>query len=477
VPAEPVTPAPDTAAPDTAVPEVAVPEAAVPVIAVPETGVIAGDAAAWPRSPRRRRRRRLSAVAVCAVAGLLTAACSGSTGGAGGSAGGASGGSASASSGTGPELTISPASGSKDIQPGQGITVTAARGKITHVSVHAGTDSVSGTMNAAGTSWHTRWALGVSTSYTVTASAAGSGGKPVTQTSTFRTLSPARTFRTMIFEGAGKTYGVGMPIMLTFSQPIVNKAAVERSLRLRTSKPVVGAWYWDGDKTLNFRPRGYWPAHTQVSFTGHLNGVEAAPGLYGDHTLTQSFTIGSSLIVVASTATHHLNLYRDGKFYRRWPISTGKPGDNTPNGTYVTIDKGNPVLMKGPGYKLEVPWSVRFTWSGDYLHDAFWSVGEQGFTNVSHGCVNLPPVDAEAYYKIEVPGDPVTVSGSPRAGVWDNGWTEWFLSWQKYVKGSALHDAVEAGPHGSKFVSPSSVPAPTGAAPLDQPKSGNWSSA
>ena len=414
---------------------------------------------------------------------MLTAACS-----SGGSPGGASSGrSTSAGSGgsspggppanqsASPRLTISPASGGKNIQPGQGITVTAAHGKLTHVSVSAGSGPVAGQLNAAGTSWRSTWTLGVATTYTVTATATGSSGKPVTQTSRFATLSPARTFQTMIFEGSGQTYGVGMPLMLTFSQPIVNKAAVERSLQLSTSKPVVGSWYWDGDQKLDFRPRGYWPAHTKVTFTGHLDGVEAAPGLYGYHTLTQSFNIGSSLIVVASTATHHLNLYRDGKFYLRWPISTGKPGDNTPNGTYVTIDKGNPVLMTGPGYQLEVPWSVRFTWSGDYLHDAYWSVGEQGFTNVSHGCVNLPPADAEVYYKMEVPGDPVTVTGSPKAGVWDNGWTEWFLTWQKYLTGSALHEAVEAGPGGSKFVSPSSLPAPTGPAPLFQPAPNNWS--
>ena len=72
--------------------------------------------------------------------------------------------------------------------------------------------------------------------------------------------------------------------------------------------------------------------------------------------------------------------------------------------------------MKGPGYDIWVPWSVRFTWSGDYMHDAFWSVGEQGFTNVSHGCVNLSPANAETYYKLAVPGDPVTITGSPRGG-------------------------------------------------------------
>jgi lipoprotein-anchoring transpeptidase ErfK/SrfK len=420
------------------------------------------------------RRRPWPVLAICAVAGLLAAACSGS---AGGNAAGGSGQSGGGSGPAGPALTISPGTGTNNVKPGQDITVSATQAKITRVSVRGGPDRVRGTLNASRTSWHSNWTLGVSATYTVTASATAADGRSVTKTSTFRTITPPHTFQTMIFEGAGKTYGVGMPLLLTFSQPIVNKAAVERSLQVRTSKPVVGAWYWDGDQALNFRPRGYWPAHTKVSFTGHLDGVQAAPGLYGYHTLRQSFKIGKSLIVVASTASHHMDLYRDGKFYRRWPISTGKPGDNTPNGTYVTIDKGNPVLMKGPGYKLEVPWSVRFTWSGDYLHDAFWSVGEQGFSNVSHGCVNMAPADAEAYYKMEVPGDPVTVTGSPRAGVWNNGWTQWFLSWHRYLKGSALHKAVEAGPDGSKFVSPSAVPPDTGKAPLDRPAAGNWSAA
>jgi lipoprotein-anchoring transpeptidase ErfK/SrfK len=270
-----------------------------------------------------------------------------------------------------------------------------------------------------------------------------------------------------------------MPIILYFSQHITDKAAVERALQVTTSKPVVGSWFWDDSCGMvptcaYFRPQSYWPAHTQVSFAGHLNGVEGAPGVYGHHTLTQSFTIGDSLIVTASTATHHMDLYRNGTLFARWPISTGRPGDNTPNGTYLTIEKGNPVDMKGPGYNIKVPWSVRFTWSGDYLHDAYWSVGQQGFTNVSHGCVNMPPADAQIYYNMAVPGDPVTITGSPRAGTFDNGWTMWFLPWDRYLKGSALNQAVEAGPGGSTFVSPSSVPAPTATAPLGAPNPGNW---
>jgi lipoprotein-anchoring transpeptidase ErfK/SrfK len=372
-----------------------------------------------------------------------------------------------------PTVTITPANGSKNADPSAGITVTAARGTLKNVSVRTSGDPVSGALNQGDTVWHSQWALGVSQSYTVTATASGAGGGTVTTTSTFRTLSPSQTFTTQIFQGYQQTYGVGIPIILTFSQPITNKAAVERSLQVATSKPVIGAWAWDGSQTLDFRPRDYWPVGTTVSFTGHLDGVRGAPGVYGYHTLTQTFRIGASLIAIGNTHTHRTQIYYNGKLRYNWPISSGRPGDDTPNGSYLTIEKANPVEMKGPGYDLMVPWSVRFTFSGDYYHDAYWSVGQQGFQNVSHGCVNLSPADAQAYYNLAVPGDPITIMGSPRGGTWDNGWTEWFLSWQQYLKGSALHEAVEAGPNGSTFVDPATLPADTATAPLQTAPANN----
>ncbi len=359
-------------------------------------------------------------------------------------------------------LAITPGSGSTDTSPNRGVTVTALGGKLNEVTVRAGRGPVAGALNAAGTVWHSTWALNVSQHYTVSATATGPSARPLTRTTSFRTFTPARTVTAKIIEGYDQTYGVGMPIILYFSQPVANRAAVERALEVRTSRPVVGAWYWDSQCNMApvcvyFRPRHYWPAQTRVSFTGHLNGVEVAPGVYGDHTLTQTFTIGSSLSVLASAAGHYMNVYRDGKLFAHWPISSGRPGDDTPNGQYLTIEKANPVDMVGPGYNIEVPFSVRFTWSGDYLHDAYWSVGEQGFTNVSHGCVNMSPADAAIFYNMAVPGDPVEIIGSPRAGVWDNGWTQWFLPWNKYVQGSALHEAVLTGPDGSTFVSPAAT--------------------
>ena len=378
-------------------------------------------------------------------------------------------------------LQISPAPGTTSASTANGITVGARQGaKITNVTVKTGGDAVTGSLNSAGTSWHSTWALDTGESYTVTATGTDAAGQSVTATSSFHTMTPTSTFGTEIFEGANATYGVGMPIELTFNEPITNKAAVERALQVTTSKPVIGAWYWDGSEAVDFRPRDYWPANTTVTLTAHLNGVDGGAGRYGTHTLTQTFGIGQSLIAVANTTTHQTQIYVGGKLTYNWPISTGRTTTPTPDGTYLTVQKGNPVRMIGgtkgqPGYYNElVNWAVRFTYSGDYYHSAPWSVVNQGVSNVSHGCVNLAPADAETYYNMAIPGDPITITGSTKAGDWDNGWTEWFLSWPQYLQGSATRMAVEAGPQGSTFVRPSALSADTGTAPLGTSAPGNY---
>jgi lipoprotein-anchoring transpeptidase ErfK/SrfK len=415
-------------------------------------------------------------IAVAAAMALLVSACSGSAPPAKPTAAQVKASASAQAVKLAAELRITPSNGMRNVNPSDGITVSASGGKVTEVTVTDGSatgDPASGTMSAGGTSWHSTWALGVSQTYTVRATGTASNGQQISTTSTFRTLTPAQTFQTQIYEGSDQTYGVGMPIILSFSQPITDRAAVERSLEVTSSKRVVGSWYWDGNQKLYFRPRSYWPAYTTVSFDGHLDGVEGAPGTYGAADLTQTFDIGQSLIAVASTTTHFTQIYVNGKLTYNWPISTGRPSLPTPDGTYLSVEKGNPVRMIGGGspgsagyYNELVNWAVRFTFSGDYYHSAPWSVVDQGTTNVSHGCVNLPPSDAETYYNMSVPGDPITITQSTAAGQWDDGWTPWFLTWSQFLKGSALDKAVVAGPQGSTFVNPATLTASTATAPL-----------
>ena len=424
------------------------------------------------RSDRRyhpSRRVRLGVIAVTGAAALLAAACSSAPSH---QAGGTTGHS-SPSAPPPAQLAITPADGTRHVNPSKGITVTASQGKISNVTVTTGGGgAVAGVLAPGGLSWQTKWPLHPGTKYSVTATAVNTAGKTVTATSSFRTLFPSATMSAVTALG-DQTYGVGMPIMITFSSPVTRRAAVEKAIEIKSSKPVVGAWMWDGNEALDFRTQVYWPQHTNVSFTAHFNGLEFAPGVFGTANLSQAFHIGNSLIGVTSTRTHRTRIYWKDKLFGVWPDSSGMPGDDTANGTYLTIEKANPVQMTGPGYSISVPWSVRFTFSGDYYHDAYWSVGQQGFDNVSHGCVNLSPANAETYYNLAVPGDPITITGSPKGGTWGNGWTQWFLSWPRYLAGSALHQAVQAGPDGSTFVNPATLPASTASAPLQTAPSGN----
>jgi lipoprotein-anchoring transpeptidase ErfK/SrfK len=370
------------------------------------------------------------------------------------------------------QISITPGNGSQNANP-RGVAVTVSQGKLNSVQVTSGGSTARGSFGAGKTSWRTRWPLHVGTRYTVVATAVGTDGKTVTSQSSFRTLTPSATVGASTFLGYQMTYGVGMPITITFSQPVTRKAAVERAITVTSSNPVVGSWYWDGSQTLEFRPLKYWPQNTDVSFVGHFDGLETSSGVYATANLSQSFKIGNSLIVVVNTRTHYMKVYYRNKRIGYWPVSTGRPGDDTANGAYLTIEKHNPTRMKGNGYNLLVPLAVRFTWSGNYIHWADWSVAEQGHINVSHGCVNISPAHAQIYYRLAMPGDPVTVVGSPRPGTWDDGWTEWFLSWKELLAGSGTHRAVKVGPSGSKLVSPSTVNSPVAHSVLRGPAQGN----
>jgi lipoprotein-anchoring transpeptidase ErfK/SrfK len=421
--------------------------------------------------------RRWAGVGIMAVAGivsLLAAACSSSPAPAGaGQHQQAAGSSPSAPPPA--DVTITPADGSTHARTNKGISVKVSSGKISNVNVTAGKSQVGGTLAAGATAWHTNWPLRTDTRYKVTVTAVSTQGRTSTTTSSFRTLTPAATFSASTILGLNQSYGVGMPITINFSQPVTHKAAVEKAIEIKTSKPIVGAWMWDGDQTLAFRPRTFWPQHTRVSFVAHFNGLQAAPGVYGTTNLSQSFRIGNSLIGVTSTRTHKTRIYWKGKYYATWADSSGMPGRDTANGTYLTIEKANPTLMSGPGYhNLPVFWSVRFTWSGNYYHAAPWSLGEQGFINVSHGCVNLSPQHAQWYYQRSKPGDPITITGSPVAGTWDDGYTQWFYTWKQLLAHSVTHKAVQAGPTGSTFVAPSTLPAKPARTVLNGSKKHNY---
>ena len=91
------------------------------------------------------------------------------------------------------------------------------------------------------------------------------------------------------------------------------------------------------------------------------------------------------------------------------------------------------------GYDSAIPLAVRLSNSGISDHSAPWSVADQGVRNVSHGCINMPPDDAQWFYDTFSYGDIVTVTGTSTQLAPDDGYGDWNIPWEQWLQGSALN--------------------------------------
>ncbi|MEW2358624.1 Ig-like domain-containing protein [Spirillospora sp. NPDC029432] len=391
------------------------------------------------------RRARAVAAAGCAVA-VVAAGCS--------SGGGGSGGDGSPAG----KVAVTPANGAREVAPDQPVTVKADGGKLTSVTVaDAKGRKAEGALAENGASWRTTWGLRPATTYTVTAKGEADGGKPMTSTSTFTTLTPKQKLESGMSPLEGEKVGVGMPIQLLLSRPVTTKegkAAVERSLQVRMSTPVEGAWYWISDKEVDFRPREYWPAGQKVQVVAHLAGVRAGEGLYGMKDRTLNFTVGPKHVTRIDAKKYRATVTDGDRTVRTMKVSLGKPGDDSYSGSMIAQEKQAKMVMDSattgnPGeYRTPTKWNVRMTYSGTFIHSAPWSTGSQGSANVSHGCVNASPGDAKWFYDFTNRGDVIEVRGTTRKLEFGNGPTPWAKSWEDWVAGSALGKPVQGLPLG-----------------------------
>jgi lipoprotein-anchoring transpeptidase ErfK/SrfK len=240
------------------------------------------------------------------------------------------------------------------------------------------------------------------------------------------------------------TYGVAMPIVLTFgaSIPAADRAAVERRLFVHSDPEQMGVWSWQSATEVDYRPQTYWQTGTSVTVDAEVAGVAVGNrSIGGDHAAT--FAIGTDLEYVADAKTHYLTITSDGKVIHKFPLSAGKPSTPSWSGHFVIMSKQyftvfNTIGIPGENYITSVHYAERLTSSGTFFHAAPWSVGEQGHTNVSHGCINLSPTDAAWVYHNGQVGDPVAITGTRIHAAAGNGWTMWDMSWANFVKGSAV---------------------------------------
>jgi lipoprotein-anchoring transpeptidase ErfK/SrfK len=265
-----------------------------------------------------------------------------------------------------------------------------------------------------------------------------------------RTDAPQHPLRATITPGDDRTVGVAQPIIVAFNSAVRDHAGAERALRVTTDRPIGdAAWHWFSDTEVQYRPKTFWPAGAKVSVTARLDGVRTGETTWGVKNTTSSFTIGRSQVLRIDAAKHTMTVVRDGKDIRSVPVSLGqnkgtwrtRSGIKTIMAVERTVhmDSRTVGIDGSDAYNEDVPYAMRLTWSGEYVHAAPWSEWAQGKQDVSHGCTNVSMVNGKWLFENSLVGDPVVTTGTSRAMESGNGWGGgWNLGWADWKAGSAL---------------------------------------
>jgi lipoprotein-anchoring transpeptidase ErfK/SrfK len=250
-----------------------------------------------------------------------------------------------------------------------------------------------------------------------------------------------------LFQGDGSTWGVGMPIIAYLSAKITDGKDFAAATAVTVNgEPAQGAWYFQHSAIYkgypleaHYRTEKYWPAHAKVHMDLAAQGKPAGPGLVFDNSLTLDMNTGAANISRIDGKAERMIVTSDGKQVFSFPVSLGKASTPTFSGTKVVMEKDRVQRMVGPGYDVKVPWSVRITNSGEFVHSAAWNGGNIGQRSTSHGCTNLRDADAQKFFGFAQVGD-VTVytrTGGPTMPSWD-GYGDWNLSWSTWQAGGAV---------------------------------------
>lgn len=342
-----------------------------------------------------------------------------------------------------PKLTASVTDGAVGVAVDNPVTVSADDGVLASVTmVNENGRSIGGQLSPDGVHWKTTEPLGYNRRYTITAKARGLGGVTTRQLS-FQTHSPKNLTMPYAVPRDGEVVGVGQTVHVRFDENIANRAAAEKAIAVTTDPPVEGAFYWLNNREVRWRPKEYWKPGTAVDVAVNTYGVDLGDGVFGEDSMSTHFTIGDEVIATADDTTKMLTVRVNGDVVKTMPISMGKDSTPTANGVYIIGERFAHMIMDSStygvpvnspnGYRTEVDFATQMSYSGVYVHSAPWSVGAQGHSNTSHGCLNVSPSNARWFYDHTKRGDIVevlhtvgpTLPGTEGLGDWNIPWDQW----------------------------------------------------
>lgn len=347
------------------------------------------------------------------------------------------------------ELGVTPLDGAKGVNPAVAPSVKAVNGRVQDVVLvpAAGGEAVKGTVSPDGSTWTAMDPLAFNTPYNYSYTIVDEAGRETKKVQTFTTVEPANEADAAVYPENGSTVGAGQPIDVVFSEPVTNKAAVEKAVKITVSSKQPVAWHWYSDQKVRIRPERFWASNSQVTMDMKLFGVDFGEGMIGNFNAKVQFKVGQQRLAVVDDNTKTMKVYFDGKLVRTAPVTLGGTDWLSPSGYAVIMEQerhskfnaGSIGLKPGDkGYypPLTVEYANRLTSSGVYVHQALESAWSYvGVANISHGCVGLLPVDAAWFFNNMKSGDVVQVLNTGAAPIEPlEGYGDWNIPWAQYAK-------------------------------------------
>jgi len=133
--------------------------------------------------------------------------------------------------------------------------------------------------------------------------------------------------------------------------------------------------------------------------------------------LPLSSTARADIVINIDKSAQHMSVAVDGEPRYEWPVSTGRPGYDTPNGTFK-VNRMDADHFSQEWDNAPMPHTMFFDLHGHAIH-GFFDVKHLGLA-VSHGCVRLAPANAAVLFDLVkaegMANTSVTVSGRTPGG-------------------------------------------------------------
>ncbi|NUS92602.1 MAG: L,D-transpeptidase, partial [Nocardia sp.] len=129
----------------------------------------------------------------------------------------------------------------------------------------------------------------------------------------------------------GAVVGIAHPVTVRFSTAVTDRARAEKSLSVTAGDALPGSYTWRGDRELTWTPSGYLPANTTLTVN------------FGDR--RTQFDTNGGVIADANLSAHTFTVSMGGVVVRTMPASMGKPGYETPTGTYPILEKFRNIIF------------------------------------------------------------------------------------------------------------------------------------